>query len=126
MIRFGVFGVLGPLAGYFVFLGLGGGFSGPSSAGVAFIMLLPVAWIAGVVPALLTASFDQSLARLGATPAQRYLLTALVGYAAAYLLMLANFLEAEPLFPFQSSWGLVGAIPAAVCSFVTERLELPV
>ncbi|MBK3660002.1 hypothetical protein JJE66_01870 [Bradyrhizobium diazoefficiens] len=100
MIRSVVFGALGPMAGYFMFLGLGGGFRGSSSAGIAFAMLLPVAWVAGVVPALVTATFDLLFERLGAKSVQRYLLTALVGYASAYLLMLANLVEAEPLFRF--------------------------
>jgi hypothetical protein len=126
MIRSGVFGILGPIAGYFTFLALNGGLNGSSSAGIILVMLLPVAWIAGVVPALTTGSFDLLFERLGAKSGQRYFLTALVGYGSAYMLMLANLLEAEPLFPFQFSWGLVGVFPAALCSFVTERLELPI
>ena len=126
MIRSVVFGALGPIAGYVIFLGLGGGFKGSGSAGFAFAMLLPIAWVAGVVPALATSTFDLLFERLGARSAQRYLLTAMVGYASAYLLMFANLLEAEPLFPFGYAWGLVGAIPAALCSFVTDRLQLPV
>ena len=125
MIRFPVFTVLGPLAGYFVFIGLAGGFKG-DGAGVAFGMLLPVAWIAGLVPALITAALDQLFERHGARSVQRQLLTGIVGYASAYLFMFENYFEVEPLFPFRYDWGLIGAIPAVICSFVTERLEIPV
>ena len=125
MIRLSVFAVLGPLAGYFVFVGLTGGFKG-DHAGLAFGMLLPVAWIAGLVPALITAGFDRLFERLRARSVQRYLLTGIVGYASAYLFMLENYFEVEPLFHFRYDWGLVGAIPAVICSFVTERLEIPV
>jgi hypothetical protein len=127
MIRFPIFAVLGPLAGYFVFIGLAGGFKG-NGAGVAYgmLMLLPVAWIAGLVPALITAALDKLFERLRARSVQRYLLTGIVGYASAYLLMVENYFEIEPLFPFRYDWGLIGAIPAVICSFVTERLEIPV
>jgi hypothetical protein len=124
MIRFAVFTVLGPLAGYFVFIGLGGGNKG-DSAGIIFGMLLPVAWIAGLVPASITAALDQLFERLGARSVQRHVLTGIVGYASAYLFMLENYFEVEPLFPFRYDWGLVGAIPAVICSLVTERLEIP-
>jgi len=124
MLRLIVFAVLGPSAGYFVFISLAGGFKGPN-AGVVFAMLLPVSWIAGLVPALVTAALDRLFERLGARSVQRYFLIALVGYASAYLLMLENYFEVEPLLPFQYSWGLVGAVPAVLCSFVTQTLELP-
>ena len=52
--------------------------------------------------------------------------TGIVGYASAYLFMFENYFEVEPLFPFRYDWGLIGAIPAVICSFVTERLEIPV
>jgi hypothetical protein len=40
--------------------------------------------------------------------------------------MVENYFEIEPLFPFRYDWGLVGAVPAVICSFVTEKLEIPV
>jgi hypothetical protein len=89
-------------------------------------MLLPVAWIAGLVPASITAALDKLFERLGARSVQRYLLTGIAGYASMYLFMFENYFEIEPLFPFRSDWGLVGAIPAVICSFVTEKLEIPV
>jgi hypothetical protein len=119
MIRFPVFTVLGPLIGYFVFIDLGGGIKGDSAA-IIFVMLLPVAWIA------ITAALDRLFERLGARSVQRYLLTGIVGYASAYLFMLENCFEIEPLLPFRYDWGLVGAIPAVIYSFMTARLAIPV
>jgi hypothetical protein len=117
--------VLGPLTGYFVFIGLGHGIKG-DSAGILFGTLLPVAWIAGLVPAAITAALDKLFERLGARSVQRYLLTAIAGYASAYLFMLENYFEIEPMFLLRYDWGLVGAIPAVICSFVTAKLEVPV
>jgi hypothetical protein len=125
MARFPVFMVLGPLSGYFVWLSLAGGVHGNHS-GTIFTMLLPVAWIAGLVPASITAALDKLFERLGARSVQRYLLTGIAGYASAYLFMLENYFEIEPLLPFRYDWGLVGAIPAVICSFVTAKLAIPV
>jgi hypothetical protein len=125
MIRFPVFTILGPLTGYFVFIGLGGGIKG-NDAAIIFGMLLPVAWIAGLVPASMTAALDKLFEWLGARSVLRCLLTGMAGYACAYLFMLENYFEIEPLFPFQYGWGLVGAVPGVICSFVTEKLDAPV
>src|SRR5258708_27497554 len=71
MIRFAVFTVLGPLAGYFVFISLAGRLKG-NAAGVAFGMLLPVAWIAGLAPASTTAAFDTTAGSPSLTDPTRY------------------------------------------------------
>jgi hypothetical protein len=125
MVRFPVFMVLGPLTGYFVCIGLAGGIRGNNSS-IIFAMLLPAAWIAGLVPASITAALGKLFERLGARSVQRYLLTAIAEYASAYLFMLENYFEIEPMFPLRYDWGLVGAIPAVICSFVTAKLEAPI
>ena len=125
MVRFPVFMVLGPLTGYVVFIGLAGGIKANNS-NVIFAMLLPAAWIAGLVPASITAALDKLFERLGARSVHRYLLTAIAGYASAYLFMLENYFEIEPMFPLRYDWGLVGAISAVICSFVTAKLQTPV
>jgi hypothetical protein len=89
-------------------------------------MLLPAAWIAGLIPASITAALDALFERFGARSVQRYLLTAIVGYATAYLFVLENYFEIEPMFPLRYDWGLVGAVPAVICSFVTAKLEVPI
>jgi hypothetical protein len=68
------------LTGYFVFIGLAGGIQGNNS-GIIFAMVLPAAWIAGIVPASITAALDKLFELLGARSVQRYLLTAIAGYA---------------------------------------------
>jgi hypothetical protein len=125
MVRFPVFMVLGPLSGYFIFVSLAGEIHGNYS-GTIFTMLLPAAWIAGLIPASITAALDALFERFGARSVQRYLLTAIVGYATAYLFVLENYFEIEPMFPLRYNWGLVGAVPAVICSFVTAKLEVPI
>ena len=123
VLRFFIFAVLGPVIGYLVFIGLGGGIRG-DNANVVFGILLPVAWIAGFLPAAITARLDLVFERLGTTSVQRCLLTGVAGYAIAYSFMLENYFEAAPLFPFRYDWGLTGAVPAAFCSLLTDRLEV--
>jgi hypothetical protein len=123
MARFPVFMVLSPLSGYFVFLSLAGGVHGDHSD-MIFTMLLPVAWVAGLIPASITAGFDALFERFGARSVQRYALTAIVGYASVYLFLLENYLEAEPMFSLRYDWGFIGAVPAVICSFVTAKLEV--
>jgi hypothetical protein len=101
MVRFPVFMVLGPLTGCFVFIALAGGIQGNNS-GIIFAMVLPAAWIAGLVPASITAALDKLFKRLGVSSVQRYLLTAIAGYASAYLFMLENYFEIEPMFHFDT------------------------
>jgi hypothetical protein len=69
MIRLAVFTVIGPLTGYFIFIGLGGGIKG-DAAGAVFGMLLPVAWVAGLGPASITAALDKVFERLGSRSVQ--------------------------------------------------------
>jgi len=90
------------------------------------MIVLPFALMAGLLPALATAALDRLIEMWGAKSLQRYLLTGLVGYAAAYLLMLENLLEASPLMQFRYDWGLIGAIPAVVCSWITDKVDHPV
>jgi hypothetical protein len=121
MIRFLFFGALGPFLGFLVFIAIGGGFK--SHAAESFTILLPFAFLAGVLPALATAVVDRMIAAWGVRSGKRYFLTGLVGYAAAYLLMLENLLEVSPLVSFQFDWGLIGAVPAVICSWVTDKTE---
>ena len=124
MIRYPLFAFLGPFVGYLVFIVLGGGFR--SHATESFMIVLPFALMAGLLPALATAALDRWIEMWGGKSLQRYLLTGLVGYAAAYLLMLENLLEASPLMQFRYDWGLIGAIPAVVCSWITDKVDHPV
>src|SRR5260370_41083818 len=102
MIRFALFGVLGPFIGLMVAVSLGGGFK--SHAAESFAIVLPFAFLVGVIPALAAAALDRIFEVWGARPLQRYLLAALAGYAAAYVLMVKSLIETLPL-SFGYGWG---------------------
>ena len=121
MIRFALFCVLGPLIGFLVFILLGGGFK--SHAAESFASLVPSALLAGFIPALVVAALDRMFESWGATSLQRCLLVGFAGYAAAYLLMLENLFETLPLLPFRYDWGLIGAVPAVMCSWISAKVE---
>jgi hypothetical protein len=101
-----------------VFLVLGGGFK--SHAVEAFLILLPAAMVAGFVPALVVAAFDNFFEKRSVRPLDRFIWIAVIGYGATYLLTLENLFETTPLIPFQYSWGLIGAVPAVFCSWLSR------
>src|ERR1700738_5087884 len=103
MIRFLIFAALGPFLGFLVLIALVGGFK--SHAAESFAIVLPFAFVSGLVPALVTAALDKMIQIWGARSFQRYLLVGLTGYAAAYLLMLENFFETSPLLQFRLALG---------------------
>ncbi|WP_194471518.1 hypothetical protein [Bradyrhizobium sp. CCBAU 51753] len=118
MRRFAIFGLIGPFVGFLVFIALGGGFA--SHAVEAFLILLPFAMIAGLVPAILTALFDSAFEKWPLRRSGRFMGVAAIGYATAYLLMLENLVETTVSIPFEYRWGLIGAIPAVFCSWLNE------
>ena len=124
MIRLSCFVILGPFIGYLAFVVTGGGFK--SHAAEAFVLILPFALLAGLPPALIAAAADRGIELCGVRSFHRYLLTGAFGYAAAYLLMIANLFESTPMVSLEPRWGLIGAIPAIVCSWITDRIENPV
>jgi hypothetical protein len=71
-------------------------------------------YLNGLVPALITAAFDSYLDCKRAKGIAMWLGTGCFGYAAAYVNILG------PLLLYQPKWGLVGAIPAAICSAITD------
>lgn len=121
MFRFGIFAILGPFLGCLVFIMLGGGFE--SHAVEVFSLLLPFALVAGFLPAVITAGMERVIENCGIRRLERYLLTGLFGYAAACLLMLENLFEVTPMVPFEFRWGLIGTVPAVICSFIVDRIE---
>lgn len=119
--RWAIFGLGGPFVGFLVFIGLAGGFH--SRAIESFMIVLPFAMIAGFVPALVTGLFDRGFERRGARGLDRLVKIAVVGYGATYLLLLENAFETTPLITFEYRWGLIGLIPAVLCSWINERLS---
>jgi hypothetical protein len=83
MIEALVFGLLGPIAGLLTFIVLGGGLKDLPLDTLVIVLLF--AYLAGLVPALITAAFDIFLDARGAKGIPKYLLTGAFGYAAAYV-----------------------------------------
>jgi hypothetical protein len=119
LVRCCVFGFLGPIAGLLTFIVLGGGLKDlPLDT---FVIVLLFTYLFGLVPALITAAFDGFLDGRGARGIPKHLLTGTFGYAAAYLIAVG----VTPLL-YQPRWGLIGAIPAAVCSWITDKIANPI
>lgn len=78
------------------------------------VMLLPLAYIVGLVPALLVALVDH----VCANRRYRMLWTMIAGYVFIYLPLLApmmvKFIDGPEAFLF----GISGAVPAAICSWL--------
>jgi hypothetical protein len=87
----------------------------PSTFDYHHVVLLPFAYVVGIVPALVVAIFDSSLAarHIG----YRVLWTTLFAYAAGFI-PLGAFLMGFIHSPYILFFGLVGAVPGAVCSWL--------
>lgn len=115
--RFLIFLILGPLIGFLV---VRYGFLFSSVHGFEWqqIVLLPVIYTIGIVPAFIAALIDQAFAK------RRFVLrpiwTGAVGFFAAFIPILASMLYFQLYSPFLLLWGLVGFIPAFVCSFLSR------
>jgi hypothetical protein len=108
-----IFLVFGPGLGLLTFVVIGRGSVRDLGLDTSVIVLL-LFYLNGLVPALITAAFDSYLDCKRAKGIAMWLGTGCFGYAAAYVNILA------PLLLFQPKWGLVGAIPAAICSMITD------
>jgi hypothetical protein len=124
MKRFLIFALLGPplgfVAGFWVllqFLNLTVG--APSTIDYHQLVLLPVSYMMGIVPALIVVTFDH----LMRNSRYRILWTTLFAYAAGFLPILGalamGFIQSFWILPF----GLIGAIPGAICSWLAGRGE---
>jgi hypothetical protein len=118
LVRCFVFGVLGPSFGLLTSIAIGLGNAKDLSLDGLVIVLLAV-YLNGLVPALITAAFDSYSDWKGARGILKWLLTGALGYGAAYLNI------PLPVIILQPRWGLVGAIPAAICSAITEQIVSP-
>lgn len=119
MRRFLIFGLLGPPLGFVVgFWGLvpllNWATGGASTFEWGQLVLLPLAYWLGLVPALLAAALDLYLARRGVR--WRPAWTALFSFAASFVplstAMAMGFLQS----PWFLIWGLIGVLPGFVCS----------
>jgi hypothetical protein len=80
--------------------------------------VLLFAYLFGLVPALMAAAFDEFLDGRGAKSIPKCLLTGAFGYVAAY----AVAFEVTPLLLYQLRWGLIGAVPAVICSWIADKI----
>ena len=108
-----IFLVFGPSFGLLTFVVIGRG-SAKDLGLDTFVIALLFFYLNGLVPALITAAFDSYLHCKRAKGIAMWLATGSFGYAAAYVNILASLLLYQP------KWGLVGAIPAAICSAITD------
>jgi hypothetical protein len=108
-----IFLVFGPGLGLLTLVVIGRGSARDLGLDTSVIVLF-MFYLNGLVPALITAAFDSYLDCKRATGIALWLGTGCFGYAAAYVNILG------PLLLFQPKWGLVGAIPAAICSAITD------
>ena len=119
LVRLFIFLVFGPSLGLLTFFVVGNrsghctGCPDPSLHGFMFLLFL--VYLNGLVPALATALVDSYFDFMGAKGILKWLATGLFGFLAAYLNVLF------PLLIFQLKWGFVGAIPAVICSAITDQ-----
>jgi hypothetical protein len=123
MRRFVIFAGLGPplglATGMFVLLPLlDWGSAGAAPFDWHQVVLLPAAYFMGVVPALLAALVDHALARRQIR--MRVLWTACAAFVVSFVPVLpsvaAGFVDSLWILPF----GLVGAVPGAICSWLSN------
>jgi hypothetical protein len=128
MKRFLIFAAVAPplgfLIAFWVMLQIANWIAGaPSTFDLQHVAMLPTVYVFGVIPALLTAWFDHVLATRQMS--YRIALTALFGYALSYVPLLGAFQLGFMSEPSAALVGLIGAVPAAVCSWLATERRLP-
>jgi uncharacterized membrane protein len=119
MKRFVIFGLLFPpiafVLAFWIMLQIANIASGEHiTAEYHQVMLLPLAYVLAIVPALLTAWVDHVVAHRP----YRILWTALAGYVLVYLPLIAPMMAKFLHGPEMAVFGITGAIPAAICSWL--------
>jgi hypothetical protein len=119
-----LFVLLGPLLGFVMAfwvmlpiasLALGEG----ANVDLGQVMILPIAYIVGAAPAALAGAIDH----LMAGKIRRPLWTALAGYMLGFVPILAGLLMGFMHGPFLLVFGLIGAVPALVCSLMVNVFD---
>jgi hypothetical protein len=87
-------------------------------------MMLPTVYVFGMIPALLMAWFDHVLAKRRIS--YRIALTALFAYGLSYVPLLGAFQLGFMHEPSVLLLGLIGAVPAAVCSWLATEHRQPI
>ena len=81
------------------------------------LILLPLGYLSGVPPALLAGLLDRFLAKRNIR--RRVLWVALGGFLLSFLPLASSFAAGFIHGPFILIFGFVGAVPAAVCSWLS-------
>lgn len=124
MRRFLIFGLLfPPLAFVVAFWGmlqiLNWALGEKSTVDYHQLILLPVAYMVALLPAMLTAVVDNALAIRNVR--YRILWTALAGYLFIFVPLLAALLTGSIHGYYLLLFGIIGAVPAAICSWLAGR-----
>jgi hypothetical protein len=129
MKRFLIFAAVAPPLGFIIafwmMLQIANWMAGaPSTFDVQHVALLPTVYAFGVIPALLIAWFDHVLAQRRIC--YRIALTALFAYVLSYVPLLGAFKLGFMHEPSVLLLGLIGAVPAALCSWLATDRRQPV
>ncbi|MDB5377216.1 MAG: hypothetical protein JWR00_1662 [Rubritepida sp.] len=128
MKRFLIFCLPGPPRGFVVgFWGLVPLLNWATGAASVFewgqLVLLPLAYWMGFIPALLAAVLDRHLTRRGLR--WRPAWTALFAFAASFVPLAAAIAMGFLASPWLLIWGLIGAVPGFICSALSGASERP-
>lgn len=114
MRRFLIFGLLGPVLGFIVVRY--GFLASTAHLDPRELVLLPVAFFLGLLPALAAAWIDKLLSDRGVR--LRPLWMAAIGFAVSFLPILAALIYLGSTDPLILLWGFIGAVPAFICSLL--------
>lgn len=92
---------------------------GPTVFDYHQIVLIPLAYRVGLVPALLVGVLDGILAKRNV--GYRVFWCALFGYAMSFLPLSSSLSMGFLHGPFVLMFGLLGAVPGAACSWITDE-----
>lgn len=128
MRRLLIFSLLGPLlgfvTGFWVMRPIMAGLLGdPLDIDWHQIVLMPLAYALGIVPAFLTGLFDEFGDRRSFR--RRVLWTTLFGFTISFLPLATALAAGFIRGPWILLWGLIGAIPAAICSWLAGKPVSP-
>ena len=129
MMRFLIFAAVAPPLGFiiafWVMLQIANWMAGvPGTFDPQHVLMLPTVYVFGVIPALLTAWFDHALAQRQMS--HRIALTALFAYTLSYVPLLGALQLGFMHEPSAVLLGLIGAVPALVCSWLASERRQPV
>ncbi len=126
MKRLLTFALLGPPLGFIAVLVVGELISGRWFVGVSVtawlysVVFMPFAYVLGIGPALVAWIVDELLSRVLRLEL-RMITSAIVGYAAAAFFW--YIWAKHPTTRGILEYGIVGAIPAAACTWIADRIQ---